>query len=263
MEVANFFWHGPELSCYEQACISSFVHHGFAVRLWSYHDIDVPIGVERCDAELIYPEFRALQCTQAGTKGSLPSFANFFRYKLLSDHEGWWFDSDVACLTHYSHFSFENECVFGFEDDSFINSAVLKIPSHLALELLVRANAIGVEQDWCFDWGQVGPKLLTSTVVGLGLAGSAQPAAVFYPIHYSNALDLLDPEKAEEVEEKCAASLTCHLWNAMLKWHGVPKEVMPPRDSFLHRKFVEYDASLADLPSLSLAELEQLKNAKR
>lgn len=259
---ANFFWHGPGLSCYEQACVSSFVHHGFAVRMWTYGEIHVPDGVELCDAELVYPRSQTARYTQAGAKGSLPCFTDFFRYKLLSENDGWWFDSDVLCLKDSDDFSFDSGCVFGFEDADFINGAALKIPSHLASDLLARANAIGAEQDWCFEWGQVGPKLLTSTLKSAGLAGFAQPEAVFYPIHYSDALAVLDPEQAEAVAEKCAGSLTCHLWNAMLRWHGVPKDLMPPKGSFLHRKFVEYDPSLADVAALSPTEFEHLKNSR-
>ena len=49
LQVANFFW-GGELSSYEIANILSFKKNNFKVNVWSYQELDLPDGINLCDA---------------------------------------------------------------------------------------------------------------------------------------------------------------------------------------------------------------------
>ena len=49
LQVANFFW-GGKLSSYEIANILSFKKNNFKVNVWSYQDLDLPDGINLCDA---------------------------------------------------------------------------------------------------------------------------------------------------------------------------------------------------------------------
>lgn len=259
MEVANFFWHGANFSCYERACLSSFVFHGFKVRLWSYHDLNSPNGIMVCDASSIYPESDILKYTQSGKRGSLASFSNFFRYKLLADHDGWWFDTDVLCLKRQSEFFPGVDLVFGFQGGGVINGGILKVDNEFSQDLLAKANEVGLAKGWNFDWGDAGPHLITALVNARNMAGFAQNESVFYPLPYSNALDALDPDKVVEVEELCHDSYTYHIWNEILRIKGVSKDLMPPKGSYLYKKFIEYDPGLIEVQSLSLDAFHKCK----
>ena len=56
---AHMFWAYGELSQLEKLSVASFVHHGYALKLWSYDKIpNLPDGVELCNAREIIAEER-------------------------------------------------------------------------------------------------------------------------------------------------------------------------------------------------------------
>ena len=97
LEVANFFW-GGELTSYEIANILSFKKNNFKVNVWSYQELDLPDGINLCDASKIISKEYLSKFTQNLQKSNMSSFSNLFRYKLLIKESGWWFDSDCICL---------------------------------------------------------------------------------------------------------------------------------------------------------------------
>ena len=91
----------------EEMCLSSFVHHGHEVHLYSYSEIEnVPEGVEKKDGREILPEDMIFEYKH---HKSFSGFSNYFRYKLLSEKGGWWTDTDVVCL---KPFDFDSNYVF-------------------------------------------------------------------------------------------------------------------------------------------------------
>ena len=60
-------------------------------------------------------------------------------------------------------------------------------------------------------WGDLGPRLITTTLRELGLMEHAQPPASCYPIHWKQALDFLDPAKTASILERASrrCSFTC------------------------------------------------------
>ena len=67
----------------------------------------------------------------------------------------------------------------------------------------------------------------------LGYAHRAYASSVCYPVHYSEAIDVLRPDRAESLRQRTAGSLFVHLWNAMFDHRGVDKTMLPPKGSIL------------------------------
>jgi len=89
------FWHGPELSPYEHACLASFAAHGDEVALYCYEKpANVPSGIQIKDARRILP----IEATQHFRLNGLPSMAHFtdyFRYVMFTRTEEIWVDTDM------------------------------------------------------------------------------------------------------------------------------------------------------------------------
>jgi hypothetical protein len=75
--------------------------------------------------------------------------------------------------------------------------------------------------------------MLTRVLEERGSLDRAVPASVCYPIHYSQALDLLRPSKTAVLAPRIETSLFLHLWNSMLVYRGVQKTCLPPKGSLL------------------------------
>ena len=96
--VAQFLWVGPGLSPLENLCLKSFVTVGYEVHLYSYGPLErVPEGVILKDAGEIIPAddqfFGPNTCN-----GQYANFSDRFRYYLLLERGGWWFDTDHVAL---------------------------------------------------------------------------------------------------------------------------------------------------------------------
>ena len=80
----------------EQLSIASFLQNGHEYHLYVYDAVrNVPARAVIKDANEVLPASRIFQYKD---QASYAGFANFFRYKLLLEHGGWWVDTDVICL---------------------------------------------------------------------------------------------------------------------------------------------------------------------
>lgn len=97
-QIAQFLWVGPGLSPLESVCLKSFLDVGYEVHLYAYDALDaVPDGVVIMDAGEILPSDDVF--LGAGARGgSYAPFADRFRYNLLFQRGGWWFDTDHIAL---------------------------------------------------------------------------------------------------------------------------------------------------------------------
>jgi hypothetical protein len=90
MEIFQSFWHGGALPPFAIYCIDSFVKGGQAFHLYTYDDVDVPVGVIRKDARDIFPEDRIFYFkNENDPNGSIACFSDLFRYKLLKEKGHW------------------------------------------------------------------------------------------------------------------------------------------------------------------------------
>jgi hypothetical protein len=185
----HMFWHGPPLSRIERLCMSSFVAHGHAVQLHVYEEPKrVPTGVTIRDAAAVLPREELFVHRSSG---SLAVFADWFRYRLLAEHGGLWVDTDVVCLRPFDHAGPE---IFGWQDQSTINNAVLGLPQDHALARWMVACCEQPNRFLPYDtlrmrrrklvrrllrrgraasrWGETGPAGLTAAARHLGCAST-------------------------------------------------------------------------------------------
>lgn len=97
-QVAQFLWVGPGLSPLESFCLKSFVTKGYEVHLYCYGPLEhVPEGVVVKDAgEVIPPDDKFFGPNSCD--GKYANFSDRFRYYLLLERGGWWFDTDHVAL---------------------------------------------------------------------------------------------------------------------------------------------------------------------
>jgi hypothetical protein len=229
------FWVGSQPGIYERLCISSFLHFDYVVKFYTYDlTVDLPDGAITMDASEILP--RELVFENASSPGSYSAFANLFRYSLIESRGETWVDADVYCLTPTLP---EGEYLFGFEDDTWINNAVLRLPlGSIASKRLLDEATRDPNSPL---WGTNGPKLLTRIVRDLCLDSLAQPREIFYPIHFTEIWRLFDPTERDWVEESLKKGRTLHLWNEILRRGGAAlKQYPPPEGSWMHDAFVRH-----------------------
>lgn len=236
LPIIHALWIGQRLGEISSACLTSFVKQGHSVYLHTYGDIeDLPDGVIKCDANLIIPSSKIVKHKATG---SYALFSDIFRYELLKKADGIYVDCDVYCLKPLT--IPEHGYLFGFEDDSIINGAILALPrnSMLLNKLLDIAYNEYFIPPWYptkkqtrlkwkkrfglskhisdMPWGVIGPEAITYYVKDLNVQDLAQPIDVLYPVYYSRINHLLEPNlDINDITSK--RSLCVHLYNEVLK----------------------------------------------
>jgi len=258
---ANFFWHGPKLSLYETACLTSFVRRGFEVRMHTFDlGLQVPPGVHIVDAALLANESEVFAYSQGGHQSSIAAFTDIFRYRVLQQEPGWWFDTDVICLSGSSAFERLQRGVPGIlvgeEASGKLNGAVIYISDPMVAKTLEgRANQKG----FVFDWGDIGPQLLTQFVADEPDLVRLEPPATFYPVHYLETAMLLREADADECRDRLKSAVSVHLWNEFLRRWSIPKDVLPPCGSYLHDLFRQLGVQVAPDTALPATSFESLR----
>jgi hypothetical protein len=231
--VCNALWIGPTLGPVEAACLSSFVDAGHRVDL---HVYDEPAGVPPCvrlvDAALTLPRNHLVRHRKTG---SYSLVSNRFRYALMAAGRGLWIDSDVVCLRAIE----DRPYIFGREDETTINGAVLKLPANAA----VLEDLLGVFETrrwvppWIrsrkrlqyrllyrlggrfgladMPWGTAGPRALTHYLARHGLSGHATPPHILYPVGPNETDLLLRPDAAVLRPRIKPDTLCIHLWSKL------------------------------------------------
>jgi hypothetical protein len=170
---------------------------------------------------------------------------------------------DVVCLS--SEIPLFDE-FFAFENEDVINGAVLFF--HPADPLMQNCLEEAVRIGRRASWGEIGPRLVTRKAKESGRLREAQPQSTCYPVHHSEALDLLRPAQAGPMSDRTRGSLFLHLWNEVFRRLYVAKTMLPPRGSHL-RLFAdrhpvegwlgEYDADALEHAISVELELTQLR----
>jgi hypothetical protein len=207
----------------------SFLDQGHSFHLYTYSsELEVPFGVVLRNAADLFEQSEFFTYKTGRGAGSPAAFANLFRYKLLAECGGWWVDTDIICLSHEIP---QLDDFFAFESGNIINNAILLFPAKdpLMINCLMEALRIGDNA----SWGEAGPRLLTRKANDAGRLSRAKPQAICYPIHHSEALDLLRPDRCNSVKERSRNSLFLHIWNEVFRRTKVSKVMLPPRGSWL------------------------------
>ncbi len=231
----NCFWFGGLLGEIEQVCLLSMLKQGHKVRLFGYETLlNVPFGIEIADAREVLPrnEFIFHRASGSPALGT-----NRLRYRIMKRGLGLWLDTDVILIKSIGQ---GDEYIFGWEDDAFINNAVLYLPMNARIteEIcnfadqnypippfydpatrteLERREKLGLPvgvQD--LPWGVYGPKALTYFAQKNNLHCFAKPKEVFYPVHWSEIHALLASEY-NGWGLITTSTIAVHLWNDALR----------------------------------------------
>jgi mannosyltransferase OCH1-like enzyme len=243
-ETANFFWDGSDLGLYEERCISSFIKHNFSVNVWSFQLLTLPKGAELKDANQFLDIEYLYKITQGGKPKSIAAFSDLFRYKVLEENGGWWFDTDCICLKDQLEFKSllkNKNIVVGYESTNYINGAVLSfVDKSLAKESFEKSMSILQNNNFNIKWGDIGPRLITSIIQEKKLENEIYTEDYFYPIHYKDAMTALNVNHTIDINSKTKNSYVYHCWNEILKKHNVDKRIPPPENTFIYEKFYGY-----------------------
>src|ERR1044071_1949004 len=146
------------MSAIEVTCMRSFLDYAHKVTIFTYDQSTVDRQFRTADATRILPRERIFHYASEPGKGSISGFSNLFRYALLREFGDLWIDTDVLCLS--GEWPGESDFVAGWESETWIGSAVLKLPKTLAEECVSRCSELGDK----VTWGQTGPRLVTELV---------------------------------------------------------------------------------------------------
>jgi hypothetical protein len=222
------FWYQGALTGFEYLCIKSFLDYGHEFFLYTYDDeLLTPPGCVVRTAHEFFDEDAVFFYSKNAEK-KVSAFSNMFRYRMIYETGLCWVDTDVLCLSE--NFPMPSY-MFARQDSEFYNGAILRLPvgheaMHLAAEYCwaVRESAV---------WGDLGPRLVTKIVDEYDLESQACPTEWFYPVHWRNALKLLDPASEKDLTKQIENAHLIHLWNEIFSRHGVNKKKLPPDGSFL------------------------------
>lgn len=250
------FWHGPNLSWLEAVCLTSAVSVGHQVDLYTYGDINsVPDGVNIKDASDVMPLSLMISSKRSKstkrnsgviTSKNMVSFAHgadIFRMHSQKQARGCYIDCDMLLLKPIA----EEEYIFGFEQGSWINNAVLRLPpsSPMISDFLASISRKPVLLSWWSRgerWKQywrwlrgrdrkledipltwLGPKAISGLCNRHSLAHLAKPSDVFYPVEWMDAADPFIPGKLLPITER---TVGVHLWSSAVK----PVRYMTPTE---------------------------------
>jgi len=257
---ANFFWHGDALSLQEYVCISSFINNGFAVHLYSYSGLNVPEGAQLHDASEILPVSHLGKYTQAGMPANITAFSDAFRYHVIKEKGGWWFDTDVVCLAKADTFAKlvsnkEIKISAGYQSPHIINGGVLYVDDASIMGRLIdELENAGTE----FEWGGIGPTLFTRVINELKLSRLVESEECYYPIPYTQFRRMYEPESESWCQSRIKGSLTVHLWNEIRRRDRIPNSLMPPVGSFLRTLFITVCPELESMPAMPFETVKTL-----
>lgn len=215
MDIAQFLWVEGRLSVIEKLCLSSFLYHGYKVHLYSYGDlVGVPDGVIQISGEEIVPKEKVFLAQGVGGTPSYAPFSDFFRYELLLQKGGWWFDMDFVCVNHYPapmHLRFastwENE--YG---ECANNCAMFCLPGNNHM-LALRDRCLDKIKSNDLSFGSLGPFLVQQYVKDERLESCVAPFWEFCPYPWRIIHRLAQPD-AFGVAKDALRGLKHRLWEA-------------------------------------------------
>jgi hypothetical protein len=221
--TVNMFWHGQRLPPLAWACMRSFADRGHRLRVFCYHDLEIPAGVELADAGSVLSREVGLDEHRV-----VAAFSDIFRYELLYKYGGWWVDTDVFCLT--PHLPSE-PYAWAEQEPGIVNGAILRFPKNDALcsKLLGKARK---RRRKAHAFGAIGPDLLTKYVARRTDLPNSGSTARFYPWNWLEAFLIWFPGTKSEVLRRAEGALFVHFWDYALRQMGMDAFRDPPPGSY-------------------------------
>ncbi len=247
------YWYGNSVSGIHLLCLRSWAKHNNNNLLFCTKDVDnIPVGVEAKSAF----EFSEISNSYEEKRiADNPSgFSNLFRSEMLKSLDAIWLDTDVLVLNNDLS-KYENY-VFGYENNSTVNGAVLGMPvgNKVLDELSIEIKKYSGKK---IIFGDLGPRMLTKIIARNGLLGQAWPISEFYEIRATEIWKLYSRNETSEVRERLKDKNFVHLWNEASKLAPFKlSDFAPQKGSFLYEIDVEFWESESK-PSLSDEQINQ------
>jgi hypothetical protein len=198
--------------------LQTISHSNLQIADW--REIDIPWGPE--DVRL-----------RGEDRPCYAAFSDLFRFALLSQHDGWWFDTDTIILRDSSCFAEllrPDMISIGRENGSLLNGAVLgSMNTSQAQSLLDAALPAFPTLD---RWGIVGPGLITNMVASGDLEARIFDQSFFYPVHHNEIAKIYLPEERTKLISQEKDWYCLSLWGEVLSRSGL-KYLAPPPGSYL------------------------------
>jgi mannosyltransferase OCH1-like enzyme len=256
-KLAYFLWIGSDLPEIARISIFSSIHAGFKTILFT----DRKQSIHSSNLEIVNWQEIKLPWTpnqvylKSEKKPCYAAFSDLFRFKLLSENDGWWFDCDTVILRSASDFDellHPEKITVGREDDEIINGAVIgSIGKHQARYLYETAiNKFPVLD--C--WGVVGPALITTMIKKCDVSAQVVDREYFYPIHHNDVFQLYLPEYCDALRPRESHWYCLSLWSEVLSRSGL-KYLAPPTGSYLANLLNRY-------PSLGQIKGDNIKMSR-
>lgn len=266
MDAVNkvqMLWVGGDLSPFERLSISSWLHHGFGVDLYTYGEVGhVPDGCNLRDASEILPEDQIFaHSEQTGkSKGSFAGFADVFRWELLRKRGGFWADCDIVCLNSFQlpkglAVASETARTFGADHMAVTNCFYGGPAGHPMFEAACKSlHGYNPES---LGWGEVGTQLIGQMVDDHNLEKFVLPPNTFNPISPYRMISMMRSKDMEAFNAATANSWGLHMYNEVWRSHKISKYGPFPRDSVIHRLFARFNVQVEvspEVPSFYLKE---------
>ncbi len=249
------FWHGGALGFREAMCLSSFLKFGHEVTLFSYNSaLEVPKGVRLTAAATVIPETDKAYEMLASKSVRIAFFADIFRYAILRRHGGCWVDTDVVGM---NPLFMSDKAIIGKENVKQINNAVICAPA--GHPLIEEAYATAHACDRQKGWADIGPLLITKLAARYSSSVDVRPCHVFYPLNHLQAVEMLClPENRDTCADMCSGATMLHLYNEMFGLACIPKQMLPPKGSYLHDLFTAFLPENHGLPVMDVEMVRRL-----
>ena len=237
-DIASFHG-GKPLNLWEWSCLRSFADHGHSVALYSYDRPLLPPGVHAADAADIVPR-ADFDGFIAASPGAYAQFSDLFRYELLFRRGGWWVDTDVLCLSRTLP---DSDFFIARKKGERVNNAIMAFsPGHEFVAAALRFARKGAGKTRFSRRVFLGPDLVSRLVKERGLLRATAPGDVCYPFHQQHVFALVMPEKRTCVGKTVENSPFIHLFQENFRQLGFPRDILPPRGSFVAEKLVQHGA---------------------
>jgi hypothetical protein len=186
-------WIGERLSTLERLSIASFLANGHPVHLYTYGPVaGVPEATQIRDANEILTRELIFRNPPGFGEGSFAGFSNLFRYKLLLDRGGIWCDCDIVCLRPFD-FITRGPLLTASErlppdpgrdpQSVQLNNCFVMAPA--GTEAIRECFEVSLIADkTAFQWGDLGPRLVTRVFLARGLQSCAIPPDVICPVDW-------------------------------------------------------------------------------
>jgi hypothetical protein len=237
IKTAFFLWVGGPLPDVARVSVLSAAEAGFETMLFTdeHQHISHP-NLRKVDWREIDMPFSPGEVRLKGdSRPCYAAFSDLFRFALLAQTDGWWFDCDTVVLREADEFSTllkSGQLTVGRETDQIINGAVLgSVGMTQAKVLFDRAIRAFPVLD---AWGVVGPSLITRAISEGAVEAQVLEQSFFYPVHHADIADIYLPGKLGSLRNQEKHWFCLSVWGEVLSRSGLAHLSPPPGSYFSH-----------------------------